>query len=407
VLQRDGVLVLGHNLDESVDFAGFIAVNKREVYKEGASWQDFRDCDRPLQPAMGWIARYGSVTWSSQGRDLPDGGINEAGLGIEEMSLSDQPYPAAGIRPRLFQMQWIQYHLDQFRTVEEVIRSATYLFPDGWPWHFLVVDRDGHCATIEYIRNRLVVHTGENLPVTALCNSPYAEEVTYLKEYRGFGGKRKVDLDNKKKHPRFVRAAHLLRDYDPGTSPSAVDHVFAVLENLGGPMTRRSYVVDLKHGTVHFRTATHPQIRYFSMAALDFSSDSPVQILDLNGPDTGDVTGAFRDYSPAANRRIADSWVQHARQMYPRASPAELRSGGLSPDHVQRYAGYPEAFLPKKDLDSTLNTHGLTRLIWEAYQGDLQTVEALVGGKGNLDAATDLGMTALMAAAHGFESLPV
>jgi len=398
LLKREGVLVLGHNLDESVDFAGFIGVNKRDVYKVGASWLDFRDCSQPLRPALGWISRYGSVTWSSQGRDLPDGGINEAGLGIEEMSLGGHPYPLGGIRPRLFQMQWIQYHLDRFDSVDQVIQSASFVFPDGWPWHFLVADRHGQCATLEYIRNRLVVHTGQTLPVTALCNAPYAEELATLERYRGFGGKRTVDLANKKKHPRFVRAAHLLRDYDPARHPSAVAYVFALLENLSGPMTRRSYVVDLQNRTVHFRTASHPQVRHFSLRAFDFSSDTPAQILDLNTADTGDVTGAFRDYTPSANRRIAESWVHHARQMYPEASEVELRDGGLSLDHIARYAHYAESSLPKRSLDAAENTRGLTLLIWAAYRGGLQT--DLLDREGTLNAKTYLGVTALIAAAQ-------
>jgi ankyrin repeat protein/penicillin V acylase-like amidase (Ntn superfamily) len=400
LLKTETVLVLGHNLDESVDFAGFIVVNKRDVYKVGTTWQDFRTCDQPLRPSIGWVSRHGSVTWSGQGRDLPDGGINEAGLSIEEMSLGDHPYLAGGIRPRLFQMQWIQYHLDQFDSVDQVIKSASVVFPNGWPWHFLVVDKHGQCATLEYIRNRLVVHTGQSLPVTALCNSPYAEELAGLEQYRGFGGRRTIDLSNKQKHPRFVRAAHLLRDYDPRSATSGVAHMFGILENLGGPMTRRSYVIDMKNRTVHFRTASHPQARHFSLTAFDFSSDTPVQMLDLNTPDTGDVRSKFRDYSPAANRRIAESWVHHARQIHPKASESDHRDGGRSLDHIERYAHYAEISLAKNGLGSAANAYGLDPLSWAAYRGDLHSVRGFADRKEDVNARTHLGVTALIAAAQ-------
>ena len=400
VLRSEGVLLLGHNLDESVDFDGFISVNKRETYRVGTTWQGFKDCSKPMQPTLGWVSRYGSITWSGQGRDLPDGGINEAGLGIEEMSLSEHHYPVGGVRPRLFQMQWIQYHLDQFRTVEEVVRSAAVVFPDGWPWHFLVVDKQGHCATLEYIRNRLVVHTGDALPVTALCNSPYAEELTRLNRYRGFGGRRKVDPDNTERYPRFVRAACLLRDYDPTSQVSPVDYVFAILENLGGSMTRRSYVVDLNSETVHFRTAFRPQIRHFTYADFDFSNNTPVQTLDLNTWDIGEVTGAFGDYTPELNLRTARSWVEHARQMYPGATEAESYSGGRSLAHAERYASYPAWSLSRGDLESTNNVQGLTPLVWAAYRGDVETVQRLLNREAKLNTKTHLGVTALMAAAQ-------
>ena len=338
LLRRDGLLLLGHNLDESVDFAGFVCVNKRNVYKVGSTWQDLKTYDKNLPGSFSWISKYGSITWSGQGRDLPDAGINEAGLAIEEMSLAGHYYPYNVIHPRLFQMQWIQYHLDNFSTVEEVIQSASSVFPDGWSWHFFVADRTGKCATLEYIHNKIVVHTGSNMPVTALCNAPYSEELNRLKQYRDFGGSKTIDLMNKKKHPRFVRAAHMLKDYDSEAHGSAVDYVFAILGNLGGSITRRSYVVDMQSGTVYFRTGSHPQIRHFSMREFDFTSDTSVQVLDLKTRDVGDVTDAFRDYTFVENHRIAKSWVDHVRQMHPKSGKANMDEKGISPNHVERYA---------------------------------------------------------------------
>jgi len=379
VLLKDGqLLLLGHNLDESVDFAGFVCVNKRDVFKVGSTWHDLRTYTERLPASLCWISRYGSVTWSSQGRDLPDAGINEAGLAIEEMSLGGHHYPFTVIRPRLFQMQWIQYHLDNFSSVEQVIKSAAFVLPDGWSWHFFVADRQGHCAILEYLHNKLVVHTGPNLPVTALCNAPYAEELTELKKYAGFGGRRKIDLKNRKRHPRFVRAAHMLRDYDPQVHGAAVEYVFAILENLSGPVTRRSYVVDIRNGTAYFRTGLDPRIRRFSLHALDFTSDTPPRILDLNVSDTGDVTGRFQDYTFAENRRIAESWVRHVGQMYPDATRKDAGEGGFAPEHIERYARYPEFSLAKGGLQGKENRHGLTPLHWAAYQGDSQAVRPCV-----------------------------
>jgi len=194
MLKRDGILLTGHNLDESTDFEGFVCVNKRDYYKVGSTWGDLKSYPKYLPYSLNWISKYGSITWSNQGRDLPDAGVNEAGLVIEEMSLANHQYPPIGIRPRLFQMQWIQYHLDTCSTVEQVINSASLIFPDGWPWHFFVADKSGNCATLEYIDNRLVVHTGETLPVTALCNSTYEEELTKPNRYKGFGGRKKSTL---------------------------------------------------------------------------------------------------------------------------------------------------------------------------------------------------------------------
>jgi hypothetical protein len=40
---------------------------------------------------LSWISRYGSVTFSTFGKDMTDGGVNEVGLYIWEMSNETEP----------------------------------------------------------------------------------------------------------------------------------------------------------------------------------------------------------------------------------------------------------------------------------------------------------------------------
>ena len=91
-------------------------------------------------------------------------------------------------------MQWMQYLLDNHEHVDQDIRSASEIVLDGWAWHFFTADRQGNCASIEFLEGELVVHTGDDIPVTVLCNSRYAVEMERLKSYSGFGGKRSISL---------------------------------------------------------------------------------------------------------------------------------------------------------------------------------------------------------------------
>jgi ankyrin repeat protein len=296
-------------------------------------------------------------------------------------------------------MQWIQYHLDSFSTVEQVIKSAFLVIPDGWSWHFFVADKGGNCAVLEYIDNKLVVHTGRDMPVTALCNRTYEEESNLLKNYEGFGGKKAINLADKD-IPRFVRSALMLKKYDPEVHTSAVDYVFSILENLSSKITRRSYVVDIRNGVAYFRTGSRPQVRHFSLNSFDFSCDRPVRILDLNARYSGDVTDKFREYSFQENRRIAESWLNHVLQMDPDKTKEDRIEAGLMPEHIDRYARYPELSLKKEDIPTPQNHYGLTELYWAAYQGDLQKVRELLGKGADVNAGTQIGTTALMAAAQ-------
>jgi len=60
------------------------------------------------QPAK-WVSAYGSVTFNQFGRELPLGRMNEAGLVIEIMWLTQTEYPHSDRRPALRELQWAQY----------------------------------------------------------------------------------------------------------------------------------------------------------------------------------------------------------------------------------------------------------------------------------------------------------
>ena len=92
--------------------------------------------------------------------------MNEAGLCIWEMGLDNTEFMENDTLPKLFMSQWMQYVLDNFESVDQVIRSTFEIVLDGWDWHFFTGDRDGSCAAIEFLGGEPVVHTGKSLPVT-------------------------------------------------------------------------------------------------------------------------------------------------------------------------------------------------------------------------------------------------
>src|SRR3990167_4903964 len=120
---------------------GMVLVNKRHVFKTALS---FEESPRPAQ----WISKYGSVTFNQYGREFPYGGMNEAGLIVEIMMLPQTHYPVPDHRPTINELQWIQYQLDQFETVHEVISGAAQLrvSPVYAKVHYMLCDRFKECA---------------------------------------------------------------------------------------------------------------------------------------------------------------------------------------------------------------------------------------------------------------------
>ncbi len=133
-------------------------VNKRGVKKQGMPVDD------PVAPPV-WVSRYGSITFNQYGRETPMGGMNEAGLVVHQMMLREGVFPSPDNRNPVKNLQWIQYQLDNFSRVEEVIKSnqKIRIQTDEVPGlHYLAADRTGDCASLEWINGKLIVHQGES-----------------------------------------------------------------------------------------------------------------------------------------------------------------------------------------------------------------------------------------------------
>ena len=295
-LKQDGHQVFGRNYDWDIE-EGLIIANKRGMFKRSYVRAEVTG------EAAAWRSKYGSVTFNQYGREFPTGGMNEAGLVVETMALSETRYPPPDKRPYLASsMQWRQYLLDNFASVDEVIESdAAVRISHRTPElgaHFLVSDRKGNCAVVEFLEGRMVVSTGERLPVKVLTNSTYAESWYYWKE-----GKPPI-FDQWRSLHRFIRASQMIAKCKLDGNESAIDYAFTILKKVGAARTVWSIVYDNINMKIYFRTKSHPKIRQIDMQQFNYSCNWPVQILDINAVSAGDVTGDFKDYSREKNRKL-------------------------------------------------------------------------------------------------------
>lgn len=296
--------VFGRNFDWSIGDA-LVITNKRNVSKTAMVNNEETGISQPVS----WTSQFGSVTFNYVCRELPMGGMNEAGLVVECMILFATEYPAPDSRPYIGSLQWMQYQLDNFSTVEQVIASDSQLrirgIPDDPGIHFLVSDKMGNCASIEFIDGKLVYHIGETMPVKTLTNSIYANSVAFLYEHSGWGGDLPLP-QNEGSFDRFVRAADMVRNYDLETSGSAVEYAFDVLANVAQRSTTTptqwSIVYDIQNLRIYFRTLENEQIRYLNFSSFEFSCITPVKVLDANADLSGDVSSNFIDYTYEINR---------------------------------------------------------------------------------------------------------
>lgn len=303
LLDRNGYRVFGNNYDWSVD-DGMIIVNKRGVVKEAVA---------DSNPAR-WTSRYGSVTVNQYGREMPHGGINEAGLAVGLMWLAPTHYPQADSRAALGELEWIQYQLDNCATVGEVIATDTRIRISPRapaPIHYIVCDSSGACAVIEFLEGRSVVHAGDDLPVTVLTNNTYAASISALRQCRGFGGGRPVPSGTASM-ARFAQAASMLRRKKPSSTAEAVQAAWDILETVSmGDYTAWSLVYDLKERSMYVKTKRRQRMKLLSLGDLEFECGTPVRVLDINGREHGDIAVHLEEYTYEHNRDlIARSFAQ-------------------------------------------------------------------------------------------------
>ncbi|HKR60968.1 MAG TPA: linear amide C-N hydrolase [Pyrinomonadaceae bacterium] len=294
-LKRNGEVLFGKNYDWMVG-DGLVYVNKRGVAKSAVS-------EGGPNPAR-WVSQYGSVTFNQYGRENPSGGMNETGLVIELMWHADAQYPKADARPMVGTLEWVQYQLDSSCTVTDVINNSEKIrISSDIPLHYLVSDKAGNTATIEFLEGKLLAHVGKTLPMSALTNDSYEKSVKYALATPLERAKTSGSLD------RFARAAQRTAAFEreAKTEQDAVNYAFETLSNVAQPgYTQWSIVYDQKRGKIYFRTLQSPQIKMIDTAAFDYSCASAVKMFDANSKESGEVTAKFADYARGANRSLIE-----------------------------------------------------------------------------------------------------
>lgn len=319
---HDGALVFARNYDWNIGM-GHVIVNKRGVRK--ATTQS--------ETSARWVSRFGSVTFNQYGRGIPCGGMNEAGLVVELMWLDDTRYPDADARPEVSKLGWIQYQLDTAESVEDVIASDVKIrVASGGAArvHYLVADRTGHVAAIEFLDGRMVVHTGDDMPYRALTNDTYERSAGYAA--RVIDGDNAGDASGTSSLNRFVRAAVAADRYTEAAG-DPVAYAFDVLDNVSqGARTQWRIVYDMPARRVYFEARPRRERRFLDFGEIDFSCAMPAQYVDMNNGSSGDVMPQLAAHSLDENYNLIRAAVRGTSFLRD-VEDASIRALAATPDN--------------------------------------------------------------------------
>ncbi len=320
VLDNNGYAVFGTNYDNQIG-EGLLFINKKNVAK--SYWEKGLISD----PAE-WTSKYGSVTFNLVMNQDVWGGMNEAGLVITTLWLDGSQPPEPDERPWLYSGWWRQYLLDNFSTVEEVIASDSLVRIKEFVEHFLVGDRTGNCASIEFIDGKMIYHIGKTMPVSCLTNNTFDESI---KSWQNNKLSIRPDAEYKGSLLRFQIAADRVKKFKPADSESALSYALATLKEVEGSITQWSIVFDTENYKIYFRTKTHPEIRYINLQDIDFSCKAPIKMLDVHEKISGDITPHLKQYSSKLH-------FDHALHAWNR------RGVNINPDTLKKQINYLESY---------------------------------------------------------------
>ncbi len=379
LVSKDTIL-FGNNLDWYTG-DGLIIVNKRNVSKTGCWFSN-----KPT-----WTSKYGSITINQFGREFPSRGMNEVGLAVGEMTLTETQFPDHDSRSPISLLQWTQYQLDNCATIEEIIETdlKIRIDQDEYHSHFLVSDSSGNCVTMEWLNGKLVYHAHETLPIKVLTNSNYASCIEY---YNNNNLPPPSDFSSK---ARFYRAAEMIKNYDPQSNGPPIAYAFDILRSVGpSGWTKWSLVFDIKNLRFYFRTSTNDNIRYVDFRSFIFACNNPVKIFDLNNQFSGDVQCHFIDYDSNINRASiinifkiiepyfgsVSDWVKETMATYPETttciSDVNIEHHHSTISEFQLFQNYPNPFNPTTKIKYSLGKPNYTTL--SIYNLSGHEIETLV-----------------------------
>lgn len=300
LIKSENEIVFGRNYDFIIGY-GIIFINKKSVVKTAFT--------ESINPAK-WVSKYGSLTFNQFGREFPTGGINETGLVVELMWLDDTKYSEKDDRPVTGGvLQWIQYQLDNCETIQEVIDTDKDIrIPArAVPIHFLIADKFGNSATVEFLNGKMVSYKGQELPYRVITNDTYEKSLKYFK-----AGDFNIDFpipnDANNSLNRFAKACTMLELFNKVENISAVDYGFTILNNVSQEShTKWSIVYDIKNMKIYFKTFENSKIKNINITSLDFDCSSPVKMMDVNYDTEGNVNESLIEYNYSANRKLIEN----------------------------------------------------------------------------------------------------
>jgi choloylglycine hydrolase len=216
---------------------------------------------------INWTSKFGSITFNQIGKEFPYGGINENGLVVEQLWMSESIYQD-NKNKTISELEWIQYQLDNYSSIDEIIKNINNLtIKPIATVHYFIADRNGNSAVIDFVEGKTAVNRkqGKNQVIT---NETYLNSEKYFQLNQSI-----IDKASRTHFDRFCQIKNSLSNINIESPYQAFEILNNSSENNENYKTYWTIVYDLSNLKIYFKSFDNKIIKKINFSEINFSSN--------------------------------------------------------------------------------------------------------------------------------------
>ena len=248
----------------------------------------------------GWTSKFGSITFNQVGKEFPYGGINEKGLVIEQLWLGNTEYQENNNKT-ISELEWIQYQLDNYETVDDVIKNINNLtIKPVAKIHYFLADRNGVTAVIDFVNGEVKIDRQQS-KFQVITNESSEDS----KKYYDFN--KDINPNSRSHFDRYCILRNNLNVENLSISES-FKKLNLVKEDEPNYKSYWSIVYDINKLEFYFKSVDNSEIKKVSLKDFSFHSNSNTEFSLINSNKVN-----FQPYSSNDNLRLLTNAIEMMR----------------------------------------------------------------------------------------------
>ena len=248
----------------------------------------------------GWTSKFGSITFNQNGKEFPYGGINEKGLVVEQLWLGNTEYQENNNKT-ISELEWIQYQLDNYEKVDEVIENINSLtIKPIARIHYFLADKNGVSAVIDFVNGDVKIDRKQD-KFQVITNETSEDS----KKYYDFN--KDINPNSRSHFDRYCILRNNLNVENLSISES-FKKLNLVKEDEPNYKSYWSIVYDINKLEFYFKSVDNSEIKKVSLKDFSFHSNSNTEFSLINSNKVN-----FQPYSSNDNLRLLTNAIEMMR----------------------------------------------------------------------------------------------